>query len=131
MSKILNIPVKISAYIPGILDALLLKLFYLLLALVLIFSRLLAHYNFVLGIYTSGVEVAIHSMSTVFLRSSTVLLRSLRPYMGVAISSRASVEDYVSSKVASWITELELLASFAVTQPHAAFSAFSHGVISK
>ena len=38
-----------------------------------------------------------------------------RPYLGAAIGSRAFIEDYVSSKVASWVTELEFLASFAVT----------------
>ena len=52
-----------------------------------------------------------------------------RPYVGAAIGSRAFSENfYVSSKVASWVTELELLASFAVTQPHTAFSC---GVVSK
>ena len=54
-----------------------------------------------------------------------------RPYLGAAIGSRAFIENHVSSKVASWVTELELLTSFAVTQPHAAFSAFSRGVVSK
>ena len=51
-----------------------------------------------------------------------------RPYLGAVIGSRAFIENHVSSKVASWVTELELLASFAV---HAAFSAFSRGVVSK
>ena len=54
-----------------------------------------------------------------------------RPYLGAAICSRAFIENHISSKVASWVTELELLASFAVTQPRAAFSAFSRGVVSK
>ena len=51
-----------------------------------------------------------------------------KPYLGAAIGSRAFIENYVSGKVASWVTELELLVSFAVTQPHAAFS---RGVVSK
>ena len=34
-----------------------------------------------------------------------------RPYLGAAIGPRAFIEDYVSSKVASCVTELELLAS--------------------
>lgn len=54
-----------------------------------------------------------------------------RPYLGAAIGSRAFIENCVAGKVASWVTELELLASFAVIQPHAAFSAFSRGVVSK
>lgn len=56
-----------------------------------------------------------------------------RPYLGAAIGSRPFIVGYVSTKVASWVTdhELELLASFAVTQPHAAFLVFSCGVVSK
>ena len=53
-----------------------------------------------------------------------------RPYLGAAIGSRSFIEKYVSSEVDSWVTELELLVSFAVTQPHAAFSAFLHDVAS-
>jgi len=41
------------------------------------------------------------------------------------------IADYVSSKVSSWVGELEVLAQFAVTQPHAAFAAFSCGLTSK
>ena len=37
----------------------------------------------------------------------------------------------VQSKVTSWIAELEELASVASTQPHAAFCAFTHGIVNK
>ena len=51
-----------------------------------------------------------------------------RPYLGAAIGSRAFIKNYVPSEVASWVTELELVTSFAVTQSHAAFS---RGVVTK
>ena len=54
-----------------------------------------------------------------------------RPHLGAAIGSPSFVEQYVSDKVSSWVTELKVLTSIAVTQPHAAFSAFTHGLISK
>ena len=41
------------------------------------------------------------------------------------------VTEYVSSKDSSWVSELEVLALFAVTQPHAAFAAFSCSLISE
>ena len=31
----------------------------------------------------------------------------------------------------TWIRELKLLLSFVITQPHAAYSAFTHGLVSK
>ena len=54
-----------------------------------------------------------------------------RPYLGAAVGSPSYVGSYVSSKVDSWVAELKLLASSAVTQLHTAFSAFSRGLISK
>ena len=45
----------------------------------------------------------------------------------MAIGSRS----FIASKVDFCVTELVLLASFAVTQLHAAFSVFSCGVVSK
>ena len=41
------------------------------------------------------------------------------------------ITQYVSSKISTWVQELHLLSSFAITQPHAAYSAITHGLISK
>jgi len=38
---------------------------------------------------------------------------------------------YVAKKVNLWIEELTLLAAIARSQPHSAYSAFTHGLISK
>ena len=53
-----------------------------------------------------------------------------RPHLGAAIGSTAFVAQYVSNKITTWISELKLLSSFAITQPHAAYSAFTHGLVS-
>ena len=50
---------------------------------------------------------------------------------GAAIGSTNYITQYVSCKISTWVHDLQLLSSFAVTQPHAAYSAFTHGLISK
>ena len=54
-----------------------------------------------------------------------------RPYLGAAIGTSEFVHSYVESKVAMWMKELDYLATFAVSQPHAAHSAFTHGFSNK
>lgn len=39
--------------------------------------------------------------------------------------------DYVNTKVESFVEEVEKLSAIAQTQPHAAYSAFTHGLVSK
>ena len=41
------------------------------------------------------------------------------------------VEEYVHSKVASWIQEVECLSLVALSHPHAAYAAFTHGLCSR
>ena len=54
-----------------------------------------------------------------------------RPYLGAAIGSQEYVTGYVESKVNEWMANLQCLARIAETQPHAAFSALTHGLMSK
>ena len=54
-----------------------------------------------------------------------------RPYLGAAIGSAEYVESYVKSKVSSWQSSVCNLAKIVTTQPHAAFSALTHGLSSK
>ena len=54
-----------------------------------------------------------------------------RPYLGAAIGSEGFVENYVKSKVSSWHSILLKLATIATTQLQAAYSALTHGVLSK
>jgi len=53
-----------------------------------------------------------------------------RPYLGAAIYT-SYIADYVAKKVNLWIEELTLLVAIARSQPHSAYSAFTHGLISK
>ncbi len=54
-----------------------------------------------------------------------------RPYLGSPLGTKDYINCYTSEKVIEWTKELELLASFGKTQPHAAYSALTHGVTSK
>jgi len=54
-----------------------------------------------------------------------------RPHLGAAIGSIAYISQYVSSKITGWIQELQLISSFVITQPHTAYFAFTHGLVSK
>ncbi len=51
-----------------------------------------------------------------------------RPYLGAAIGSKEYVKTYAESKTIEW---LKCLAEIGVTQPHAAYSALTHGMMSK
>ena len=54
-----------------------------------------------------------------------------RPYLGAAIGSEQFVEEYAKSKVGSWMSNITLLSEIAKSQPQAAFSALTHGLLSK
>ena len=54
-----------------------------------------------------------------------------RLYLEAPIGTRAFVESFVKNKVNQWISELVCLAAIAKTQPHAAHSAFNHGLSSE
>lgn len=52
-------------------------------------------------------------------------------HLGAALGTRSFVEDYVSSRVGVWVTELERLSAIALSQPQAAYSALVHGLLGK
>ena len=52
-------------------------------------------------------------------------------YLGSAIGSEDFITKFIKEKVSEWITQLEVLTSIAQTQPHAAYSAFIHGLLNK
>ena len=53
-----------------------------------------------------------------------------RPYLGSAIGSDTYTCDYVTNHIRKWNTELNTLATFGKSQPHAAYT-FIHGFSSK
>ena len=54
-----------------------------------------------------------------------------RPHLGTPLGSPEYVSQYVSEKVQQWSKELKLLSAIAITQPHTAFAAYTHGLASK
>ena len=52
-------------------------------------------------------------------------------YLGAGIGTRTHIEQYVKNKISEFIGEVKTLSAFAFTQPHAAYSAFCHGLIGK
>ena len=54
-----------------------------------------------------------------------------RPYLGSPIGSQSYVEEFVLEKVGEWKDELLQLCQWARTQPHAAFTAYTHGWCSR
>ena len=53
------------------------------------------------------------------------------PHLGAPLGSPEYVSQYVSEKVQQWSKELKLLSAIAITKPHAAFAAYTHGLASK
>ena len=51
-------------------------------------------------------------------------------HLGAALGSKPFVEKYLEEKVTRWTSEVRALAKFAITQPHAAYCAFTHGLSS-
>ena len=56
---------------------------------------------------------------------------SARRHLGAALGTWSFVEEYVHEKVLSWKSELERLALYAKPEPHVAFAALTHGLMSR
>jgi len=50
-------------------------------------------------------------------------------HLGAALSSRGSAEEFVFKKITVWSSEVLALAEVATSHPHAAFCAFTYGMI--
>ena len=59
------------------------------------------------------------------------ILKEGASYLGGAFGSLPFIEESVSKKVKEWTEDLVRLSKFAETQPHAAYAALVHGLISK
>ena len=49
-------------------------------------------------------------------------------HLGAALGSKTFTEEYVSNKVEGWIKDVKNLVQIALSQPHAAYAAFVHGL---
>ena len=54
-----------------------------------------------------------------------------RPYLGVATGSSEYVTTHTEQKIEEWVSNMISLTIIATTQPHAAFSALTPGLMSK
>ena len=52
-------------------------------------------------------------------------------HLGAVIGSSECRDEFVVDKVKTWIDKIRVLADIALTQPHAAYSALTHGVASR
>ena len=52
-------------------------------------------------------------------------------HLGAVIGSSECRDEFVVDKVKTWIDEIRVLADIALTQPHAAYSALTHGFASR
>ena len=52
-------------------------------------------------------------------------------HLGAALGSRSFAEEHVTEKVTGWTAEVSALVAVAVTRPHAAYCAFTHGMIGR
>ena len=69
--------------------------------------------------------------TSTFEGTQVVITEEGQKYLGSAIGKQTFIDSYVQQKVTTWIDELDRLSSIAITQPHAAFTAFTHGLTSK
>ena len=54
-----------------------------------------------------------------------------KKHLGACLGSSSSKQEFVSKKVKDWVTQLKTLSSFAKSDPHAAYSAFTYGFLQK
>ena len=52
-------------------------------------------------------------------------------HLGGALGTESFVKKYVDSKITSWVEEIDSLCHIAQSQPHAAYAAFTQGVMNK
>ncbi len=67
----------------------------------------------------------------VFKDTAITISEEGKRYLGGAMGTTFFVQQYIQRKVEGWVKEEEKLSKFAETQPHTAYAAFTHGLISK
>ncbi len=72
----------------------------------------------------------LQSASTTFAQSGIKITAEGRPYLGSAIGSDTYIKSFSVDKISEWSVKLEKLSLIAHSHPHAAYSAFIHGVSS-
>ena len=73
----------------------------------------------------------LHNAENIFANSGVNITTHGRPYLGAPLGSPEFIEEYISSKVEEWTASIAILSEIAVSQPHAAYSALTHGLSNK
>ena len=71
------------------------------------------------------------SAASIFQGTGIAISAVGRRYLGGALGSTSFVQIFIRKKVQEWVEEIKTLSEFAVTQPHAAYAAFVHGLSSR
>ena len=64
----------------------------------------------------------------IFASSTMEITSDGHKHLGAVVGTTENKENYVTDKVITWIEEVNKLSEIACTQPHAAYSAFIHGL---
>ena len=67
----------------------------------------------------------------IFANSGVQITSEGRRHLGAALGTKSFTEAFVTKRVQDWVQEIDTLSSIALSQPHAAFAALTHGLISK
>ena len=73
----------------------------------------------------------INKAKKLFKDTSITISEEGERYLGGAVGTLSFVQTFVQRKVEGWVREVEKLSKFAKTQPHSAYAAFTHGLMSK
>ena len=60
--------------------------------------------------------------------SGVIITTDRRRLLGACLGTETSVHQYVSNAVAGFVEPVELMSKVAITEPHAAFAAFTNGL---
>ena len=67
----------------------------------------------------------------IFADSGVQITSEGRRHLGAALGTKSFTEAFVTKRVQDWVQEIDTLSSIALSQPHAAFAALTHSLISK
>jgi hypothetical protein len=76
-------------------------------------------------------EEYLSSAEQAFADTDIKITTSGKRHLGAALGSDAFIEEYVSIKVQEWAEELQALSKIALSYPHEALAAFTHGFSSR
>ena len=75
-------------------------------------------------------EEHVSCASSTFDGTGVQITTSGRSYLGIPIGTCEYIESFVRDRVSQWSSELEILTGFSKSQPHAAYSALTKGLLS-